>query len=127
MVEDAIVARLKTVAALGSRIYPVVGDKGCAIPFAAYQQTGEEQKQALSSGVGLFEADYTVNILAKTYGELKSIKAAAQAAIEAMQGSAVGGITFKKVSIKRDSKEFWDQNTDLLGKQLNFTLTYREV
>jgi len=124
MVDDAIVYQLKTVTAFGGRVYPVVGEKGCAAPFAVYQQTAEEQKRALSGGVGLYEADYSISILAKTYEETKAIKALAQAAVEAMQGNTVSGAYVKKLVVKRESKEFWDQSLDLFGKQLNFTITY---
>jgi hypothetical protein len=124
MFEEALVAQLKTIAALSNRIYPVTGVQSAAAPYIVYLQSDSAEFEILKGYTGRKKSSYELNILDKTYSGMKSVAASVVTLLKTFQGATIGGILVQGLSFDENSPELWENEPQLFRKIINFEVIY---
>ena len=85
----ALVAALSAIPALqhgaDARVYPTAAPEAAGLPHVVWQQTRREPIQAVTGPTGLDEVSFRLDLAAKTYGEIVSLRSAVASAVAGME------------------------------------------
>lgn len=89
----------------GLRIYPVLAPVSASLPFAVYQRSQIERRQALSDPVGLPRVSVQFDVYAATYEETRQLADAMRATLDGWTGSAYG-VVISQTSLESERDGF---------------------
>jgi len=111
--EEALCAELKTISGLEQKVFPQNAEENTEAPFVVYISSGGELIQTLDGYTDLTELSFEVNIVARTYEELKSYVQAISNKIRSFFGRNIGtnGPRIKSVSFTEPNEDFQDNQS----------------
>ena len=125
MAEQAIYTQLNTVAALGSRIYPLVLPQNVVYPAATYQRIGPTNRfPAFGGDANAVEATIQVDIYDKRAKGYRDLTMLAQSVRAALQRQSNADAIDMFLDTERDE---YEAETDLLRKSYDVRVWYRET
>ena len=75
---------------VSSRVYPQRRPQGSALPAIVYQNVFSEQSQAVATQAGIRRTRLSVDCISSTYGGVKTLRDAAEAALVNYSGTGSG-------------------------------------
>jgi hypothetical protein len=112
--EEALCAELKTISGLEQKVFPQNAEENTEAPFVVYISSGGEQVQTLDGYTDLTELSFEVNVVAKSYEQLKSFVQAISNKIQSFFGRTIGGsngIYIKSVSFTEPNEDFQENQS----------------
>jgi hypothetical protein len=124
--EEALVVELKTISELNSKLYPLTTIPKKKAPYLIYE-TGDRQEIRTHDGY----EDYgpqrcTLDILGRTYSEMKSVSALVEAKVKGFVHRKVGvtGPLIQNLEFEEYNPEIFEEQVKLFRKVIEFTVFY---
>lgn len=111
--EEALCAELQTIAGLEKKVFPQSADENTEPPFIAYVSSDGERVQTLDGYTDLTELSVEVNLITKSYEELRNYVQVLSNKLRSFFGRNIGtdGPRIKSISFIEPDEEFQkDQN-----------------
>jgi len=121
MVEAVIVSALENIKEFNNRVFPLDAPEKTPAPYCAYFQSSGSEFTAFEGGCGLFEAQYEINIVHKSYKGMKALIEAALLLLNGIEGK--DGV--EAVFIEESTPERFEDETILYWKTLYLKIFYR--
>ena len=119
--EEFIIAALAQSPELKNRIYPLFAPDKTPAPYCVYMQSSLDEYEGLDGWYGLFEAEYEINILHKTYRGIKVITAEIIQPLKDLEG----GSGIERVRIDEEISEIFINEVGLYQKSVVVTIIFR--
>lgn len=123
MSEAVIKTNLDGVAALGSRVYPLVLPQTVAYPAATYQRISAVRPSAFGVDAGLVEAVIQVDVYGFRQDGYGAFNAVADSVRTALQRRSSGVVQDMYIDAERDA---FEDDADLYRKSFDVRTWYRE-
>ncbi|MHC1696453.1 MAG: DUF3168 domain-containing protein [Eubacteriales bacterium] len=123
-IEDVLKETLETVAGLSGQVYPLNAPEDNPAPYLTYLQSSGEEYDALDDWTGLYKGSYELNVLHRSYKEMKQLAALVIAKLKTLQGTTISEILVQSVSIDENSPELYETQIKLYRKIINITIQY---
>ncbi|MDR0249839.1 MAG: DUF3168 domain-containing protein [Burkholderiales bacterium] len=109
-VEEIIAAALKSVPALGGRVYPLVADQGVARPYAVWTVVSKAEGTDFDGAINLAEVYFQVDVYALTPSECASVAATCRVALISLKECNCKTEVFGKMGYEGDTKLYRDSS-----------------
>lgn len=124
--EQAILAALEPIAGLAGKVYPLEGLKNATAPFVFYLRQAEDEEESLDGPTGLLSATFEVNCVAATYAGLTSLARAVRSVLQALQGTAHGGLLIERATVRQASPDLREREVNLYRRMYVLQINYQE-
>lgn len=126
-IEEALTSELKSIPALGNKVYPVAAPSGTKTPYLTYSLSSAGRNQDLNGLDGLIEGKYQLDLFNSTYSDLKPIVNSIIRKIKTFnfRNLAVSGPYCQQVNIINEF-ETYDSNTLLYRGVIEISILYKE-
>ncbi len=124
--EKALTTELDTITQLGNRVYPIAAPSKSPTPYVAYETSGRHELRALSGSLDAGELTCSLDIVGKSYSDMKATEALVRAKLKTFEGRVIGtgGPLIQSLVFAEYNPEMWEQEVDLYRKVLEFTVFF---
>lgn len=121
--EKALRSQLITITGLSNKVFPVNAPEGTPAPYVTYESMDHAEDKTFTGYLTTGSLDCTIDVLGKTYAEMKSVSKLVKDKIKSFQGRDIG-IVIQNVTFDTTLPEFYEPNVDMYRKTIGFTVYF---
>lgn len=111
---------------VGTRIYAVLGSQRDDAPFLVYwKESADRDKVIAMNGPGLVRAIVSVQVVALTYDQLKTLGEAVRTTL-APQFGDIAGVQVAEIQVAGEGPDLFDPDVQLFAQLWQFLITHQE-
>ena len=128
MIEKQLVIKLGEVTGLSNRVFPLLTKQTQDVPYVVYERLQTERERGLSGHVGLVTVYFQLDVVEKSYTNLKTVIANVIAKLKTLQGLTLGGYVIQSLKIDNEYEAVDDDNDQKWYRStIELSISYNEV
>lgn len=131
--EGALVTELETITELNGKVFPLNAQDAegnpVEAPYLIYVSSEGQYDKCLNGFLDMKEVSCELNILHKTYRNMKLLSRQVMAKLKSFEGRIIGidGPMIQELVFENDSPELYEEQPELYRKIINFRIYFKEV
>ena len=121
--EKALRSELITISGLSAKVFPVNAPEGTSAPYVTYESSDHAEDKTFTGYLTTGSLDCTIDVLGKTYSEMKSVSKLVKDKIKSVQGRDIG-VFVQNVTLDTSMPEMYEPNVDMYRKTIGFTVYF---
>lgn len=131
--EEALVLELEAITELNGKVFPLNAQDAegnpVEAPYLIYVSSEGQYDKCLNGFLDMKEVSCELNILHKTYRNMKLLSRQVVAKLKSFEGRIIGvdGPMIQELVFENDSPELYEEQPELYRKIINFRIYFKEV
>lgn len=131
--EEALVTEFETITELNGKVFPLNAQDAegnpVEAPYLIYVSSEGQYDKCLDGFLNMKEVSCELNILHKTYKNMKLLSRQVVAKLKSFEGRIIGvdGPMIQELVFENDSPELYEEQPELYRKVINFRVYFKEV
>ena len=105
-------------------LYPLDAKPSNTDDYGIYSTVTDDEEKTLSGYIGLITEEKEIDIMSKSYSQVKSIYKQLKDKIKTFQSNNIG-VFVQDITFGEGSFELWEDQIGMYRKILNFSITYQ--
>lgn len=128
VIEKQLVIKLGEVTGLTNRVFPLLTKQTQDVPYVVYERLQTERERGLSGHVGLVTVYFQLDVVEKSYTNLKTVSANVIAKLKTLQGLTLGEYVIQSLTIDNEYEAVDDDNDQKWYRStIELKISYNEV
>jgi len=131
--EEALVLELEAITELNGKVFPLNAQDAegnpVEAPYLIYVSSEGQYDKCLNGFLDMKEVSCELNVLHKTYRNMKLLSRQVVAKLKSFEGRIIGvdGPMIQELVFENDSPELYEEQPELYRKIINFRIYFKEV